>query len=113
MGLVGLFRLFRLTGYIAPFGTPSTRLACTPKLGLAPLPNPLRVGHTTIIVGSVHRDGALADTSSVSRAFLERSFERFWPFLAIFGHVSSDFSAAALYSAHPSPPFVVHMILVR
>ena len=27
------------------------RLAGTPKLGLAPLPNPLRVGHTTIIVG--------------------------------------------------------------
>ena len=26
-------------------------LAGTPKLGLAPLPNPLRVGHTTIIVG--------------------------------------------------------------
>jgi hypothetical protein len=27
------------------------RLAGTRKLGLAPLPNPLRVGHTTIIVG--------------------------------------------------------------
>ena len=29
----------------------SARLAGTPKLGLAPLPNPLRVGHTTIVVG--------------------------------------------------------------
>ena len=27
------------------------RMAGIPKLGLAPLPNPLRVGHTTIIVG--------------------------------------------------------------
>ena len=27
------------------------RVAGTSKLGLAPLPNPLRVGHTTIIVG--------------------------------------------------------------
>jgi hypothetical protein len=27
------------------------RLAGIPKLGLAPIPNPSRVGHTTIIVG--------------------------------------------------------------
>jgi hypothetical protein len=40
-------------GYLDPWVTFCllTRLAGTPKLGLAPLPNPLRVGHTTIIVG--------------------------------------------------------------
>ena len=48
------------------------RLASTPKLGLAPLPNMLRVGHTTIIIGLVHREGALVETSSVARALLER-----------------------------------------
>jgi hypothetical protein len=44
--------------------------------------------------------------SSVARAFLRA-------FLAVFGHVSSDFSAAVLHSALPSPLFVVHMVLVR
>ena len=48
----------------------------------------------------------LERSSSVSRAFLRA-------FLAIFGPVSSDFSAAALHSADLSPPFVVHMVLVR
>jgi hypothetical protein len=40
-------------GYLEPRVTFCllARLARTPKLGLAPLPNPLRVGHTTIIVG--------------------------------------------------------------
>jgi hypothetical protein len=47
---------------------------------------------------------------SVSQAFLDRSFE---PFLAVFGHMSSDFSAVALHSAHPSPPFAAPMILLR
>jgi hypothetical protein len=46
----------------------------------------------------------------IPRAFLERFFERCWPFL---GHVSSDFSAAALHLALLSPPFVVIMVLVR
>ena len=48
--------------------------------------------------------------SSVSRAFLERFFERF---LAVFGHASTNFSAAALHSALPSPPFVAPLVLVR
>jgi hypothetical protein len=53
------------------------RLAGTPKLGLAPLPNPLRVGRATIIAPPSLR------FSSVIRAFLERFFEYFRPFLGM------------------------------
>jgi hypothetical protein len=92
----GLCRLFRPTSnYLLRFGAPGRHTqawASPPPQPVASLPH--------------HRKAFLERSSSVSRAFLRA-------FLAVLGPVSSDFSAAALHSALPSPPFVVPMVLVR
>jgi hypothetical protein len=106
----GLFRLFRPTGYLLPFGTTGRHTqawASPPPQPVASWPHQ----HHCWLSASRRSAGRYLERFwSVSGAFLERSFERF---LAVLGSVSNDFSAEALHSAHLSPPFAAPMALVR
>ena len=101
-----LFRLFRPKCYLLPFGTPRRHT----QAWVSPPPQPVASWphHHHFWLSTSKRSAGryLERFSSVSRALLRA-------FLAVLGHVSSDFSAVALHLAHPSPPFVAPMLLLR
>ena len=113
VGPMGLFRLFRPTSYLLPFGTSGRHTQARASPPPQPVASWPHHHHRWLSTSRWSAGRYLERFLSGSRAFLERSSSVSSSVLGHFGPVSSDFSAAALYSAHPSPPFVVPMVLVR
>ena len=82
-GTRGLIRLFRPTSYLLRFGTPGRHT----QAWASPPPQPVASWphhHHCWLSASIRSAGRYLERfSSVSRAFLERFFERFWPFLGM------------------------------
>ena len=110
MGL-HVFRIFRLSCYVLPFGTLGRHTQAWASLPPQPVASWPHHHHCWL------SNGALADTSSIPRALLKRILSVPSSVFGCFGPMDCEFYTSSLHSAHPSPAhgptFVAPMVLLR